>query len=510
MRIVSFSLDNYKGFSSTGIVDIGNITSIVGKNSTGKSTIIEAIKHTLLHSSIDAKRLSSGSDQESNSIINFNDGNFVQNVAGRPLGNKPNINIQQTVNPIADNLSFISSETSSLKNIIQDVAWKNILSSLDLSPADIASELSQIGGVRLFEENRTMEISQKLSETFNKYVSECLGRLYEFKIGFEFNSDSSKIVVSLLGRYKQIGESPDISFSSLLIHESPGFKTLITLISYLLNGNLSNSLFILDEPFTNIHPTAQTEVRDVLKSVSRDIQIIYTTHSPYLYQQKNTLYCVNESAGSLVIKTENQLSEEEQRQFIEEFTQIPPSDLHTIQVVRQAINDSKKLIVFVEGNSDKRYIEHAITQLDKDLLKSIDIIPCGGDSNVVHWLRLERAKALDKNLPELLPSRLGVLDPDAKIKGGDIPDESMGIFLFQFEKNKTNRIKSGIESILPGAFVDQIRLDDSLGEIMESDTKVRNKNRFQIKILEVMNNLELQMCFGELLDKIRSLLYPAK
>ncbi len=142
-------------------------------------------------------------------------------------------------------------------------------------------------------------------------------------------------------------------------------------------------------------------------------------------------------------------------------------NVYTINVIRQAIDNSKHLIAFVEGRSDKRYIEHAITKLDKGLLNSIEVISAGGDSNVQHWLRLERAKAINKEVPKLFPIRLGVIDPDTNIKGVDVPDEDMGIFLYHFKKDKNNCIEKGIESIFPGAVVDQIIQNDDSGKIME-------------------------------------------
>ncbi len=191
MRIKSFSLENYKAFSNTGVVPVGDVTSIIGRNSTGKSTIIQAIKSTILKSSIDSTRLGFTQGQNSKCIVKFDNSKIIQNIANSWSGDEISFNIIDTVNPITDTLQFSNLSGPLVKAIPNDIAWTNILSSLNLNMEDIQRILSNQFGESDLYENYTYKLSENLTETFNHYVSECLGRVYEFKIKFTMSAGSN-------------------------------------------------------------------------------------------------------------------------------------------------------------------------------------------------------------------------------------------------------------------------------------------------------------------------------
>lgn len=535
MKIKSFRLESYKGFGNTGDIDLENMTGIIGLNSSGKSTIVEAIKSTLLQDSFDAgdnAKIDPSQGGRINCILNLEDGRTIKRIGNIGCENEISPNLVDNILPIyfrslnfcyqmgihyekcdltpsqciSDIIEKKGSDTIEEKGEIQTYnAWLNILSSVDLSMKDILSiDSSEL------HNNYTKKISENLTKIFNSYFSESLGRHYEFSIKFSvvhtnlpimFRDFETSIHVGFDVKYRLLNDSK-FSTDTMLYNESDGLRTLLTLISYILNDE--RFLFILDEPFANINPTLHTDIVKVLKDISRNSQIIYTTHSPYLYQE-NMLYCVNQSVESLMVKTESQLNEEEQRMFVKEFSQIPPANMPMIKLIRQAINDQKSLIVYVEGKTDKRYIEYAITKLDKELLKYISIISVRGNPNVKQCLRLERIKSIDQDNPKVVPSILGVLDPEVETnKNDDIPDPKRNVFLFRFNKN--NSIETGIESIFPCVLVDKIMQSNDSCAIMHSNKKVKSKSKFETEIRSNISGEDLESCFGELIKKIKNIL----
>src|SRR5260370_29210713 len=44
----------------------------------------------------------------------------------------------------------------------------------------------------------------------------------------------------------------------------------------------ANSILLLDEPGTSLHGTAQAKIVEFLRTISKDNQVIYTAHSPFM------------------------------------------------------------------------------------------------------------------------------------------------------------------------------------------------------------------------------------
>lgn len=84
-------------------------------------------------------------------------------------------------------------------------------------------------------------------------------------------------------RYKQGTDSYSVSDRSL------GFRWFFTFLMLILfrihrSEEATGKIFVLDEPASNLHPTAQTQLLEVMASIVQDSgsSIIYTTHSHYL------------------------------------------------------------------------------------------------------------------------------------------------------------------------------------------------------------------------------------
>ena len=309
--IKSLKLESYKGFSNTTI-EFSNITCIIGENGTGKSTIINAIQNLLSsNTAIGQNDCKVGiNDKNATSLsLAFQDGSKlsknIQNVQREGVNSLPKC--LTTISPIGTHCSFPVKNNPDydkpIKNQnIGDIAWQNILKHCDFTLRTAAESTTTYSDTSRFQKEYIVGISKKFTNDFNNVLEGSIGRKYEFEVVFE--NDGNQLVVQLHISYKESDRESDKQSSWVdLNYESIGFRTLITLCSYLLNDqDKSGQIFVMDEPFTNIHPKAQRHVSRMLQSLSQRFQIIYATHSPHLLPERDKIICtLAEAAGDLSI-----------------------------------------------------------------------------------------------------------------------------------------------------------------------------------------------------------------
>ena len=200
-----------------------------------------------------------------------------------------------SISPIAASYSFTLTDNpyydQPIKNHdITDIVWRNILSDCNFTLRTAAKSITSGGSAKRFNKKHTLEISQKFTNAFNDMLKDS-NRQYAFEVFFE--SRGSQLVVELLNSYRvRNNESNEESPEVDLHYESVGFRTLIALCSYFFNDqDKSEKIFVMDEPFRDIHPKAQRDVSRMLQSLSQRFQIIYTTHCPHLLPELNKVMC---------------------------------------------------------------------------------------------------------------------------------------------------------------------------------------------------------------------------
>ncbi|MBU9261714.1 ATP-dependent nuclease [Burkholderia multivorans] len=80
----------------------------------------------------------------------------------------------------------------------------------------------------------------------------------------------------------------DDGAKTLLRHKGDGFKSLfsMSLLQYVATQKSTrNLIFAIEEPEAHLHSSAIYEIKDALRKLSSDFQIICTTHSPILIQR---------------------------------------------------------------------------------------------------------------------------------------------------------------------------------------------------------------------------------
>ena len=446
--IKSLKLASYKGFSDTTI-EFSDITCIVGENSTGKSTIIEAIQNLLTTSNrIPQHYCKVGiNDKNTTSLsLAFQDGtNLSKNIQGGKRGNVNTLpECLSSINPIDPICSFPLADNPNynkpIKNQnIRDIAWQNILKHCDFTLRTAAESTTTYSDTSRFQKEYIVGISKKFTNDFNNVLEGSIGRKYEFEVVFE--NDGNQLVVQLHISYKESDRESDKQSSWVdLNYESIGFRTLITLCSYLFNDqDKSKKIFVMDEPFTNIHPKAQRHVSRMLQSLSQRFQIIYATHSPHLLPERDKIICtLTETAGDLSICKFEEYP-------LNLFYDLSPLALDAVEEIKSS---DSAINVCVEGKTDDR-IYQRFFELE-GIADKIDITNIRGSGNLEKYITA--FATIDKPC-------LFISDPNENVEKPkrlrELIAEHDNLFLLELPYKEDNHVKKGIENLMPNHIIEK-------------------------------------------------------
>lgn len=130
------------------------------------------------------------------------------------------------------------------------------------------------------DSNERRDFAEEMSEKVTEHVKSVWK---EHDVEIEFEITATTITTSVRDKTKD-RKSNRISPSQ----RSDGFKRMISFILNIsaenIQGSLENTILLLDEPETQIHPTGQEYLRDELIKISRNNGnlVMYATHSPYM------------------------------------------------------------------------------------------------------------------------------------------------------------------------------------------------------------------------------------
>ena len=326
-------------------------------------------------------------------------------------------------------------------------------------------------------------------------------RRYEFEVFFEHSGND--LNVQLLNSYRvNNNESNEESPQVDLQYESIGFRTLITLCSYFFNDqDESEKIFVMDEPFRDIHPKAQKEVSRMLQSLSQRFQIIYTTHCPHLLPERDKVICtLTEDAGDLSICKFEEYP-------LNRFYDLSPLALDTFEKIK--MSDSV-INVIPEGATDDK-IYRSLFKIE-GISDKIDIIDMGGSGNLEN--RIRSFATIDK------PS-LFILDPNEEVKkrgrSRDLIEKYDHLFLLELSYQKDNHVKKGIENLIPNHIIEKafkelnktitLRTEKSHpDEPPKEEYTVSNKKKSQLAEFFVSEAAhEDYQFFSEVIDEIKKI-----
>lgn len=360
MKIDSIHIQNFKGLRNISIENLGNINAIVGKNNSGKSSILHAIDMASL-----ALEINSWNAFEPKLAIRdlFNDaGDFSINITYQD-NSEIQIKTNDAYRPIKDSNVLENQKFNSI------LIWPDVAAGMKNRQRPTPRRIIEQVENRNFGEVDSLEILSAI-----KYYAERGERGLEYddykelidEVKFYFpditevESDRTEDLEPSL-TYEEYGRRLDILYSG------SGLKHFLdVLVKTTISGA---DVVLIDEPEMGLHPDLQRRFISYLHKLEeeKDVQIFLATHSQVLLNYADTLnyYRVRNSSGDRNISS------------------VPDDAIHTILRdlgLRPSDVFNQDMCLMVEGASEIVFFEHIIRNLyEKEFEKvGIGILQYGG------------------------------------------------------------------------------------------------------------------------------------
>lgn len=198
-----------------------------------------------------------------------------------------------------------------------------------------------------------------------------------------WNQSEIELVTSLSGNeiilgFKEKGKSIEFSMNQ----RSKGFQWFLSFyIQLKINQGAAEKQLLIDEPGLYLHAKAQENVLKVFESISKDIPIIFSTHSPYLLEYDKLarvkLVFKDKAKGTIVECKYHKVSDKE--------TLRPILTAIGLELTSGITNPDKLNNVVIEGASDFYYLSAFKKILAID---NLNFIYGGGIGNMPHVGRI--------------------------------------------------------------------------------------------------------------------------
>lgn len=362
LQLKDIDIHSFKGLDSVSIKNCGRINALVGKNNSGKSSILHAIDMAGLAFEVNAwdsfqpklQIKDMFSDVGAFSVdFTYIDGSNLT------VKSNPNFGPVITPNPIEQQkfksiLIWPDVGTGMLQRIHRTPQW--IFQQVENRNFAVVDSLQILFAVKYYayrnERGMTPQTYQTLIDEIMRYFPDIE----------EVESDRTELDIATL-IYKEYGKQLDILYSG------SGLKHFIDI---LLKTTISSAnVVLLDEPEMGLHPELQRRFLTYLHTLAneKDIQIFMATHSPVLlnYADLITYYRVINTHGTRSV------------------INVPDDAIQTLlsdMGIRPSDIFNQDICLLVEGASEVVFFEHIVRVLyAEDFEKvSIGIVQYGGSS----------------------------------------------------------------------------------------------------------------------------------
>ena len=276
--------------------------------------------------------------------------------------------------------------------------------------------------------------SSEITQHIFKYWKNNTGLRFQFDIENKINRNSP----NTSEKYLNIRIWSDKHHISLpLSNRSKGFNWFFSFIVWFsrIQEDKSNQyILLLDEPGLNLHAAAQADLLNFLDDLSKEYQIIYTTHSPFMvpHNSLERVRTVYESKDGTTIKDAIEEKDSD--------TLFPLQAALGYDIAQNLFINKNNLLV--EGVSDLIYLTMMSSILEESGLQGIrddiTIVPVGGLDKVTSFISLLKGQnlnivcALDTFTDQKGKARLNSLIEQKIIK-----DKSI-LFFNEFSRNVGN------------------------------------------------------------------------
>lgn len=251
--------------------------------------------------------------------------------------------------------------------IIKAESFEDFIAELESTEAIISGEL-----FKYWHTNKNLQITfqiDKKEETDNRYSTRIIEHILDIRV-----------------KHKGVSLS--------LKNRSKGFNWFFSFLVWfkkIQEDKGSNYILLLDEPGLNLHASAQADLLRFLEDLSKDYQIVYTTHSPFMISSNNL------QRIRTVLETDNGSVISDSIQEKDPNTLFPLQAALGYDIAQNLFISPKNLLV--EGVSDLIILStmSGILEADKreGLRSDVTIVPTGGLEKVATFISLLRGSQLE-------------------------------------------------------------------------------------------------------------------
>lgn len=351
MHIKNISIQNFKGLNDISLSNFGNINAIVGKNNSGKSSILHAIDMASLaleirnwnafQPKLEIKDLFNEVGDFSINIT-YQDDSQIQIRTNNDY--RPVTNAQE--NQKFNSILIWPDVAAGIKNRQQQTP-KRIIEQVENRNFGNIDSLEILSAIKYYAERnqRGLEINdyKELIEEVQFYFPDIT----------EVESDRTENLVPSL-TYEEYGRKLDILYSG------SGLKHFLdVLVKTTISGA---DIVLIDEPEMGLHPDLQRRFISYLHKLAEEkgVQVFLATHSQVLLNYADTLnYCrIRNSAGDRNVAP------------------VPNDAIHTILSdlgLRPSDVFNQDICLMVEGASEIVFFEHIFRNLYKKEFDKVGI-----------------------------------------------------------------------------------------------------------------------------------------
>lgn len=283
------------------------------------------------------------------------------------------------------------------KEILEADDFEDFIAELEATEATISDELFEY-----WSTNKNLNIEFKI-ETVEK-TEERNVRINQNQIGKAVDTHIVEHILDIRVKNSRTRVSLPLK------NRSKGFNWFFSFLVWfkkIQEDRNSDYIILLDEPGLNLHASAQNDLLKFLENLSKNYQIIYTTHSPFMIHSNQ------------LKRVRTVLETKEGTKISDSIQEKDPNTLFPLQAalgydIAQNLYISEKNLL-VEGVSDLIYLQTIsglLQEAGKESIRDdITIVPTGGLEKVATFISLLRGANL--NIVCLLDS---YSDPKGKAK----------------------------------------------------------------------------------------------
>lgn len=328
MKLVSFSVTNYRSVTTAHKIPMQNLTVLVGKNNEGKSNILSALsvatRAVMLHSSrgrtpsgyrdpnsfqyewardfpIQFQNRKSGLESifrldfrlEGEELSEFQTATGIRGNEDIPIrvrigkDNNPKVEVRKRGSPAYNQKSSIITDFISRRisfNHIQAVRTDGM--AINALRAAIHSELLSLreNPEYLEAQQRVYELQQAVLERMSQQLLQPLQTFLPSVQRITVKHPYEDHLEHL--RYSDIDVVIDDGVATSIRNKGDGIKSLVTLAILKDRRALAGaSVIAIEEPESHLHSGAIHSLVDVIHKIAKNSQVIITTHNPLFVQQ---------------------------------------------------------------------------------------------------------------------------------------------------------------------------------------------------------------------------------